>query len=541
VAGVVAAGMALAVTEVVTALGGARGSLVAAVGADVIDRTPGAVARMAIDAFGTADKALVLLGVVALCLGLGALVGSASSRRPWVAPVAFVAAGGLGVAASASNGSGMAVGSAVTAAALGAVAGWATLALLLAVLATGWPRSTARDRRWPPATDEQLEALGPVHAQPIALPGRAPGGAGRGDRRAFLAWSGAAAAFAGLAAAGARSWREQVRPAVARTQVILPPATPLPGGPPVSAPEALEIRALTPLITPNDRFYRIDTALVVPRVDVADWRLEVGGAVPDPYSLTFDELCAMPMVATPVTMACVSNEVGGELVGNAVWQGVPLAALLERAGVHAGSVGADAAQLVGRSVDGFTAGFPTDAALDGRVALVAVGMNGEPLPDRHGFPARLVVAGLYGYVSATKWLRRIELTGWDDFDAYWVPRGWSKEGPVKTQSRIDVPGANADLRAGRVPVAGVAWAPTRGIAKVEVRVDEGPWREARLGASWDDAVWRQWVFDWDATPGRHRLEVRATDGRGDTQTSERSRVDPDGATGWHSRTVTVAG
>jgi hypothetical protein len=224
------------------------------------------------------------------------------------------------------------------------------------------------------------------------------------------------------------------------------------------------------------------------------------------------------------------------LVGNARWQGVPLRTLLDRAGVRP-----EGTQVVGVSVDDFTAGFPTEAAYDGRVALVATGMNGEPLPVRHGFPARLVVSGLYGYVSATKWLRELRVATWEDVDGYWIPRGWAKEAPIKTQSRIDVPRAGAGLRAGRVPVAGVAWAPTRGIARVEVQVDEGPWMPARLGNVVSDDTWVQWVLDWEAEPGEHRLRVRATDGTGVTQTEQVAPPDPDGATGWHTRRVNVKG
>ncbi len=287
-------------------------------------------------------------------------------------------------------------------------------------------------------------------------------------------------------------------------------------------------------MTPNDDFYRIDTALVVPQVEPADWSLRVDGMVDTPFELTFDELLAMPMVEETVTLACVSNDVGGDLVGNAVWQGVPLAAVLERAGVQPG-----ATQLVGTSVDGWTCGFPTELALDGRPALLAVGMNGEALPVRHGFPVRVVVAGLYGYVSATKWVSQLTLTTWEDFDGYWVPRGWSKTGPIKTQSRIDVPRSGRRVPAGSTPIAGVAWAPTRGISKVEVQVDGGGWREARLGDAVSDTTWVQWALDWDATEGEHEIVVRATDGTGETQTSEPARPDPDGATGWPSRLVRV--
>jgi hypothetical protein len=232
-------------------------------------------------------------------------------------------------------------------------------------------------------------------------------------------------------------------------------------------------------------------------------------------------------------LCCVSNEVGGDLVGNAAWRGVPLTDVLNRAGVQRG-----ATQIVGRSVDGFTIGFPTDVAFDGRHALVAVGMNGELLPALRGFPARLVVPGLYGYVSATKWLTEIQLTTWDAFDAYWVPRGWSKRAPIKTQSRIDAVSPLPAV-AGPVAVAGVAWAPTRGISRVEVKVDDEPWAEARLAASLADDAWRQWVFRWNASPGDHVLSVRATDGRGDTQTAQETTPDPDGATGYHTVQVKV--
>jgi hypothetical protein len=262
--------------------------------------------------------------------------------------------------------------------------------------------------------------------------------------------------------------------------------------------------------------------------------LEIRGRVDRPYRLTYQELMEIPQIEADITLTCVSNEVGGGLVGNARWQGVPLYVLLERAGLQDG-----ATQLVGRSVDGFTAGFPTLTALDVRESMVAVAMNGEPLPAQHGFPARLVVPGLYGYVSATKWLSAIELRGWNEVEGYWIPRGWAKEGPIKTQSRIDVPRPSSTIPAARRPIAGVAWAPTRGIERVEVRIDDGPWREARLAARLDVDCWRQWFFPWDATPGRHVIAVRATDGLGEVQTDERTPVAPDGASGRHTIEVFV--
>lgn len=283
-------------------------------------------------------------------------------------------------------------------------------------------------------------------------------------------------------------------------------------------------------------FYRIDTQLLgPPAVDVDRWRLAITGMVEHPFELSFTELLAMPLVEEYVTLACVSNPVGGDLVGNAAWVGVPLASLLERAGVRPG-----ASQVVGRSVDGFTVGFPLEAGLDGRRALVAVGMNGELLPLAHGFPARLVVAGLYGYTSATKWLSEIELARWEDFDAYWVPRGWSKFAPVKTQSRIDTPLPGALIVAGPQVVAGVAWAP-RGVSRVEIQVDGHAWVEAELAAVVTDDTWRQWRFDWQVPPGEHVLRVRATDGQGKLQRAQVSDPAPDGATGYHTVRVRAVG
>ena len=294
--------------------------------------------------------------------------------------------------------------------------------------------------------------------------------------------AGSLAALAVLPVLVSRSVGRGLRAAAARARVVLPrPTTSLPApGAAASFPEVGSI------VTANADFYRIDTAIEVPDVDPTTWQLRVDGMVDRPFTLTYDELLSMPLVEEDVTLCCVSNEVGDSLIGNARWLGVPLSALLDRAGVQAG-----ATQVVGRSVDGFTAGFPTAVGLDGRTALVAVGMNGEPLPIVHGFPARLVVAGLYGYVSATKWLAEIELTTLDAVDGYWIPRGWAKEAPIKTQSRIDVVGRGA-VHAGAVVVAGVAWAPTRGVSRVEVQVDDGPWEPAELSTPLSAATWVQW-------------------------------------------------
>ena len=294
------------------------------------------------------------------------------------------------------------------------------------------------------------------------------------------------------------------------------------------------VEGVSELITPNADFYVIDTAIGVPQVDHRTWSLSFTGRVDNPFSITYDELLAMPLVERYITLCCVSNRVGGGLVGNAKWLGVPLRTLVERAGVRR-----DGNQLVGRSVDRFTVGFPTAAVFDGREALVAIGMNGEPLPLKHGFPARLVVSGLYGYVSATKWLTEVEFTGWNDFDAYWVPRGWAKQAPIKTQSRIDTP-REGNITAGANVIAGVAWAQTRGISRVQVRVDDGDWTDAHLPQELSIDTWRQWYLEHDFTPGAHTIAVRATDGTGSTQTGNVRPPRPDGATGYHTIQVHAA-
>jgi DMSO/TMAO reductase YedYZ molybdopterin-dependent catalytic subunit len=510
ITGAVAAAVALATGELVSAFGTTDQSLVGSVGNEIVDRSAGGLVKAAIEVLGTADKAVLIVLIVAVCLGLGAVLGSLSLRRRWAGPVGFTVFGLLGAAAGLRDPLASDLLT-VVAAAAAVVTGTATLLALL--------RVARGEGALPVATTRTVE-------RPTD-----PGA----SRRAFFGWAGAAGAFAATATVAARSLSGRSSVETARAAVRLPaPTGPPMGGGVAAGAGRLEVPGLTPYLVPNEDFYRIDTALIVPQVDPSTWRLTVTGLVEEQVELSFDDLLALPMVERTVTLSCVSNEVGGRLVGNAVWQGVPLASLLDRAGARP-----DATQIVGRSVDGFTAGFPTDLARDGRTALVAVGMNGEPLPVRHGFPARLVVAGLYGYVSATKWLEEIRLTRWEDVDGYWIPRGWAKEAPVKTQSRIDVPRSGATLAPGPTPVAGVAWAPDRGVRRVEVRVDGGDWREARLGDTSSDETWVQWVLEWDATPGDHTIAVRATDGAGETQTEQVRAPDPDGATGWHRRRVTV--
>jgi len=306
---------------------------------------------------------------------------------------------------------------------------------------------------------------------------------------------------------------------------------------PLGAPQkGLErtVRGIAAFRTPNEQFYRIDTALVIPRVKADGWSLTIDGDVERPFEITYAELLAMPLVERDITLTCVSNEVGGPYVGGARWLGVRTRDLLERAGVRRG-----VDQILSHSTEGMTISTPVQALTDDREALVAVAMNGEPLPAVHGFPARLVTPGLYGFVGATKWLTRMQATTYAAETAYWTDRDWATDAPVLTQSRIDTPRGLNRLEAGEVVVGGVAWAQHRGIAAVEVRVDDGAWMQARLGPDAGIDYWRQWYAPWQATPGRHQLTVRATDLDGDVQAEQRTTPFPKGATGWHSIVVLV--
>jgi DMSO/TMAO reductase YedYZ molybdopterin-dependent catalytic subunit len=337
----------------------------------------------------------------------------------------------------------------------------------------------------------------------------------------------------GLTAAGAtKLLAQKVNVAAERVGITLPKALKPLAKPPLDP--AVDTPGLSSLFTSNKDFFRIDNSFAIPSVTLNDWKLEIVGMVDNPLSFTYKELTARPVFELDDTIACVSNEVGGDLVGNARWLGIRLDDLIQEAKPQA-----DADQVMGYSVDGFTAGFPT-AALDGRDAMIAIGMNGEPLPAAHGFPARIIVPGLYGYVSAVKWLTRIELTRFDQKHGYWISQGWAERAPIKTQSRIDTPQADTNVAAGNMAIAGVAWAPTRGISKVEVRVNNGPWQEAVLGPEIAKTTWRQWWLPWNATKGGYAISVRATDGDGALQPEAYVPVIPDGAEGWHTINVQVS-
>jgi DMSO/TMAO reductase YedYZ molybdopterin-dependent catalytic subunit len=500
VAGAVGAAVAIGVTELAAGIVPGLPSLVAAVGSAVIDRQPAGAKDLVVSIFGTNDKLAFELFIVALAILVGAVLGALARARPAAAPVGFGAFGVLAFLATLDDPQLSPGLSAISAG--GAV--WIGLRVL----------SFVRDRWARPAVEDA---------------------AGMPDwsRRGFLLRSGTLVLGAGVAGVIGRGLLDARlrRPTAAAAGI--PPASRLATLP---AGAELTVEGVTPLVVPNSDFYRIDTALLLPSVDVGSWRLRIHGLVERETELTFEDLVALPLVEQYVTIACVSNEVGGDLVGNAKWTGVPLRDVLDIAGVRDG-----ATQLVGRSVDGWTAGMPTAWVMDPRrEPLIALKMNDEPLPVAHGFPARLIVPGLFGYVSATKWLSELELTTWEGFDAYWVPLGWAKDGPILTQSRIDVPRHRAELPAGRVVVAGVAWAPDRGVSAVEVSVDGRDFEAATLSSPISDATWVQWRFDWDAQPGDHQLSVRATDGTGEPQTSDQSRPAPDGARGHHTIQVQVA-
>ncbi|MFC1438542.1 molybdopterin-dependent oxidoreductase [Streptacidiphilus sp. N1-10] len=520
--GLVAAFASLAVAELAAVAVRPQASPVTAVGESVIDRTPGALKDYAVRNFGTNDKLMLQLGILVLlalfALGLGLL----ALRWRRVGSAGVLAFGLLGAVSAMSRPDAQhydALPSVV-----GAVVGAAVLYLLAGRLA-------AR-----PAAPWQDDALG----EP-PLGGGSPAADTTFDRRGFVVLAlSASAVSAGAGLLGSKlnaAGSEQA--AASRAAVSIPTPRATTSAAPVGVD--LKVPGLSPFITPNPSFYRVDTALVVPTVDANTWQLRIHGTgVTKELTIGYKELVARGVIDRDITVMCVSDEVGGSYIGNARWTGVPLAPLLRQAGVVPPSKGGPADQLVARSVDGMTIGTPVEAVMDGRDAMLAVGMNGEPLPFAHGFPVRMVVPGLYGYVSACKWVTDLELAKFTDFDAYWSKRGWSAQAPIKTESRIDTPKSSGKLTAGKVAVAGVAWAQHKGIAKVEVRVDGGAWHTADLAAQDTIDTWRQWVWQWPATSGSHRLEVRATDRTGYVQTEQKAVPRPNGATGFHSVTVKVA-
>jgi DMSO/TMAO reductase YedYZ molybdopterin-dependent catalytic subunit len=598
IAGVLAAGTALGVGQLVAGLTGANGSPVVAVGQLQIDHTPPWLKNFAISEFGSDDKVALVTGILVVLGIFAAAIGVAASRRLayGMAGLAVFAVIGLTAAATRPNATAASLLPTLAATAAAAVVLRALIERAGPAAAAGSGRSQAwadswEDQDWtaPPAelggpgaaakpgglaapdVPGAPEVYGAPDAsgtpqvpgvpyrpgvpdlptgrgrpagpgsviRPSAAQGRewlepAPGPSASVDpaRRSFLTASLVTAGIAATAGLAGRLLAERSSVATARNALKIPrPSVIAPSLPPGVN---LNIPGLTPFITSNTDFYRVDTAIVLPQVDPSTWQLRIHGMVNREITITFDELLRRPLIEDYVTLCCVSNPVSGPYIGNALWLGASLASLLREAGIKAG-----ADQLFCTSVDGFTCGTPVQTVMDGRDALLAVAMNGQALPIAHGFPVRMVVPGLYGYVSATKWVTDINVTTFAGNYAYWIPQGWAQQAPIKTESRIDVPSGSSQIQAGRTAVAGVAWAQHKGIEAVEVRVDQGPWNQARLAAVPDIDTWRQWVWEWDATSGNHVIEARATDKIGYTQTAVQAQPEPNGASGYPSVAVTV--
>lgn len=491
--GVLATLAGLGLAHVVAALTDADTSPVLAVGATVIDLTPTPMKEWAIRTFGSADKPILVGSVMLGVLVLAAVAGLLARRRT-------------------RYGAGLLVG----------------LVAIAAVAVLTRPEATVLD-----LGPSLVAAVGAV----VALlwlareQAGAPDGAPDGGRRGVLI---AAGVLGGLAVVGGVGGQVITKLRLRPEDVTLPDpadaAKPLPRGLDAQVP------GITPFRTENDDFYRVDTRLDTPVVSSDDWTLTIDGDVDQEVTLTFDDLLAMPMIERDITLTCVSNSVGGKYVGGARWLGLRLTDVLALAGV-----GSKADQILSTDFDGMTISTPLDLATDGRDAMICVGMNGEQLPREHGFPVRMVVPGLYGFISGTKWLTRLTLTTYDDQKAYWTERGWATDAPIKISARIDTPKALTELDSGEVVIGGVAWAQERGgIAKVQVQVDGNGWQDATLGPSGGEDYWRQWFYRWDATSGSHRISARAVSGDGEPQTAARAEPFPDGASGLHELLVEVS-
>jgi DMSO/TMAO reductase YedYZ molybdopterin-dependent catalytic subunit len=551
IAGVVGAVVALGISELVHGLYASVPSILVSIAQRIVELTPGELVTAGIELLGKADIptliATVIIGTVAITFFLGNL----AVRHPSLALAGVAVLAAIAAAAALADPF-VATAPTVITIAGALLAGAAVTELLLRAAGL---RATVEE---PTLAGEPGSAPSPVmRSREAGSEGRIS--VGRGD---FLLLSGGAA-VAGLAAAGVgrllggRTPESAAKPK--KLNLHEAPEKKQPAGkgqqeeaqksagkavthetlPQPPADASIDVPGMPKLITPASTFYLIDTALSSPRIDVNDWTLSVKGAVDNPVDFSYKDLLDMSTREADITLSCVSNPVGGGLVSNGRWTGVLLSDVLEEAGMSRDKITNASRQLVGRSVDGFTTGFKTDIALDGRNALVAFGLNGSELPVKHGYPVRLVIPGLYGYVSATKWLTEIELTNWN-FDAYWIQRTWSKEGPIKTQSRIDTINDGDNLSPGKNPIGGIAWAPHRGIEKVEVSTDGGEtWNTARLAKQLAEDTWRQYVYDWNARPGDYTIQVRATDGNGETQTASKAPPHPSGATGYHTIDVTV--
>jgi len=564
IAGLLTGAVAVGVAQLVAGMTGPDGSPVVAVGRLSIDFTPPPVKNFAITAFGSHDKLVLVSGILVVLAIFAAWIGAAAVRRlsRGLEGLAVFAVIGLIAATTRPDSSAADVLPTLAGAAAGAIALYylaraARLAQAVGpVTATQQAAAGAPAGPGQPATagapagpDSRGGLAGPADRAAgaragggeMSAPPRPPLPPGRGspalppepERRRFLAISAAAAGTAAVAGLGGRLLSE--RSSVAHAQAALRVPAPARPAPPLPPGTDFKIPGLSSFITPNKTFYRVDTAIVLPEVPPASWSLRIHGMVRQEMVVSFKELLRRPLTEAYITLCCVSNNVGGPYIGNARWLGASLASLLRQAGVRAG-----ADQLLCTSADGFTSGTPVQTVLDGRDAMLAVAMNGAALPVEHGFPVRMVVPGLYGYVSACKWITDIEVTTFTASHAYWTSRGWDQQAPIKTESRIDIPTGRNPLKPGRIAVAGVAWAQHKGIAAVQARVDNGPWREARLAAVPGLDTWRQWVWEWNAAPGPHLIQARATDKTGYTQTPAEAPPEPNGATGYPAVSVVVS-
>jgi DMSO/TMAO reductase YedYZ molybdopterin-dependent catalytic subunit len=556
-AGVIAGFTGIAVGYLLGGIVAPASGPIAAVGESAIGLTPESVREGVISAVGAHDKTVLLAGIYLVLAIYAGVTGALAARRLWSGMVGIAVFTAVGLAAVLTRPDATAAWSLPT------LGGSAVAALALMLLVRAAPRNAAAVA--PAAPGRKLTGRESPGQRPAVADGEAPaaeegeerwavpadwpplpGPSGQrirsrladterqADRRRFLAGSAAAAGTAAVAYLVGRELTEHTSVSQAQASLRIPrpsrPAPPLPPG------SNLKIPGLTSFITPNSSFYRVDTAIILPEVPPDSWQLRVHGMVAREMTINFNELIHRPLTADYITLTCVSNPVGGPLAGNALWVGASLASLLRQAGIRAG-----ASQLLCTSVDGFTSGTPVQTVMDGRDAMLAVAMNGTALPVAHGFPVRLVTPGLYGYVSACKWITDIEVTTFSSANAYWVQQGWAQQAPIKTESRIDVPTGSSTLKPGRTAVAGVAWAQHKGIDAVEVQVDNGPWQEATLAGVPDIDCWRQWVYYWDATPGQHQIQARATDATGYTQTAVQVQPPPNGASGYPSVTVSVSG
>ncbi len=547
IAGLLTAAVAIGVAQLVAGITGPDGSPVVAVGGVSIDFAPPPVKDFAITAFGSHDKLVLVSGILVILAIFAAVIGALAVRKLWYGLAGLAVFALIGVLAATTRPDSSVTDVLPTLA--GTVAGGIALYYLVraahAVTASEVPAVAGR----PGAPGRPGSRLSPrpgggqAPARPAppghrARPERRPATPGppsrtaRPERRQFLRTGAAVAGTAAVAGLGGRFLSE--RSSVAQDQASLRVPAPVRPGPSLPPGTHFDIPGLSPFITPNASFYRVDTAIVLPQVPSTSWSLRIHGMVRKEIQISFKELLRRPLIEDYITLCCVSNPVGGPYVGNARWLGASVASLLREAGIQAG-----ADQLLCTSADGFTSGTPIQTVMDGRDAMLAVAMNGTALPVAHGFPVRLVVPGLYGYVSACKWITDIEVTTFAANHAYWTVRGWDQQAPIKTESRIDVPNGLTTLRPGRIAVAGVAWAQHKGIAAVEARVDGGPWHEARLAAVPDIDTWRQWVWEWEAAPGRHLIQARATDKTGYTQTAVLAQPAPNGASGYPAVSVII--